>query len=149
MRFKRSTKFDKHIPPSEVFVGHLTAEGDIRIDGTVRGQVRTPGKVVVGPDARVEGDVLASEVVVAGELTGRVEAARRLRVLDGARFYADAVPGTILIEEGAEFRGTVRLRSRRPDGRVEEVTCFLPAREKSHVPSTTTADPTDAPVLRQ
>ena len=144
MRFKRSTKFDKHIPPSEVFVGHLTAEGDIRIDGTVRGQVRTPGKVVVGPDARVEGDVLASEVVVAGELTGRVEAARRLRVLDGARFYADAVPGTILIEEGAEFRGTVRLRSRRPDGRVEEVVCHLPGKRLRADTRLTGAPPKDA-----
>jgi len=141
--FRRPRQFSRHIRPGETYVGDLTADDDIRIDGIVRGRITTPRKVVIGPDARAEGALRASEVVVAGELIGTVEASARFHVLEGARVLADATAGTILIEDGADCRGTVRLRSRRPDGRVEEVVCHLPGKRLRADTRLTGAPPKD------
>ena len=140
MFHRRGKGFEKQVIPGETYVGELIAGGDVRIDGTVRGRVATPGKLVIGPGGRVDATVNAGEIVVAGELSGRVEATRRLHVLDGGRLYADAAAGMVVIEEGAECRGSVRLRSRRPDGRTEEVVCILPARRGGGAPTERVAE---------
>lgn len=120
-------------------MGDLTARGDIRVDGSVRGSVTSSRRVVIGPGGRVEGAIRARELVVAGEVRGEVNVAHRLHVLKGGRFLAEAAAGLILIEEGAECEGIVRLRSLRPDGTVEEVVCRLPATPSGDVRERITA----------
>lgn len=127
LRWRSTKRFEKHIAAGEVFVGDLTADGDIRIDGAVRGRITSPGRIVIGPGGQVEADVRASELVVAGELRGEAEATRRLHVLQGGRLFANAKAALLLVEEGAVCNGCVLLRTRRPDGNVEEVPCRLPA----------------------
>lgn len=147
--FRRNGEsFEKQVRAGEVYVGDLAADGDIRIDGTVRGRIITSSRLVVGPEGRVDGSIRAGEVVVAGEIRGTVEAAIRLHVLEGARLFADTFAGLLLIEEGAECRGSVRLRSLRPDGKVEEVVVTLPppqgagvTRQSSERPRPATAQP--------
>ena len=36
-------------------VGDLISEGDLRIDGTIEGNLKTPGKVVVGKSGMIKG----------------------------------------------------------------------------------------------
>ena len=51
-----------------VINGDIQSKSDIRIDGTLKGSVKTEGKLVVGSSGVVEGDVVCSNVDISGEI---------------------------------------------------------------------------------
>ena len=92
-------------------VGDLETEGTLRIDGTLRGCVRRADLVVIGPDATVEGDVVAREVVVGGAVLGNILAEERAEVQATAVVTGDITTGAILIHEGGAVRGRLLVRA--------------------------------------
>src|SRR5713226_3021992 len=63
------------------FKGILTFEGTVRIDGTVAGEIRSNGTIILGEHAVVEGDVSARTIVSGGTVTGNVMATERVHLL--------------------------------------------------------------------
>ena len=53
---------------------------DIRIDGTLKGSVKTEGKLVVGSSAVVEGDVVCSTVDISGEIKAKITVSQLLKL---------------------------------------------------------------------
>src|SRR2546423_14640531 len=51
-------------------VGDITAEGVVKIEGTVIGTVRAGRQVLVGKGGEVEGDVITREAIIGGEVRG-------------------------------------------------------------------------------
>jgi cytoskeletal protein CcmA (bactofilin family) len=87
-------------------VGNLRSSGDIQIEGTVEGDVRSQ-IVIVGETATVRGEVVAEEVVVHGRVVGRLRGVK-VRLTATARVEGDIVHKTIAIENGAHFEGSVQ-----------------------------------------
>jgi len=87
-------------------VGNLKSSGDIQIEGTVEGDVRSQ-IVIVGETATVRGEVVAEEVVVHGRVVGRLRGIK-VRLTATARVEGDIVHKTIAIENGAHFEGSVQ-----------------------------------------
>lgn len=87
-------------------VGNLKSSGDIQIEGTVEGDVRSQ-IVIVGETATVRGEVVAEEVVVHGRVVGRLRGVK-VRLSATARVEGDIVHKTIAIENGAHFEGSVQ-----------------------------------------
>ena len=54
--------------------GNLTVEGDVILEGTVRGDVSTKSTLVVCTTAVVEGNIAANHAEVAGRVNGTVQA---------------------------------------------------------------------------
>ena len=98
--------------------GTLTFERAVRIDGKFEGNVKSRGKLILGPTAQVDADVVVGELEVRGTFRGKVEAKDRLLIRDGGVVEANIVPGKLAIESGAIFRGN----------------CEMPAPEKSPQP---------------
>ncbi|HEY0971667.1 MAG TPA: polymer-forming cytoskeletal protein [Gemmatimonadales bacterium] len=92
-------------------VGDLETEGTLRIDGTLRGSIRSADLVILGAEARVEGDVTAREVIVAGAVLGNIEAAERTEVQASAVVTGDINTGAVLIHEGGAVRGRLLVRA--------------------------------------
>ncbi len=92
-------------------VGDLETDGTLRIDGTLRGSIRSADLVILGAEARVEGDVTAREVIVAGSVLGGIEAAERAEVQATAVVTGDINTGAILIHEGGAVRGRLLVRA--------------------------------------
>ena len=67
-----------------VYRGDLTFDGKVRIDGTLVGKVRCDDVVEIGPCGRVEGDIDAAQLLVAGSVSGRIEARERCTLLETA-----------------------------------------------------------------
>src|SRR5256885_2231584 len=55
-------------------VGDITAEGVVKIEGTVVGTVRAGRQVLVGKGGEVEGDVISREAIIGGEVRGSIRA---------------------------------------------------------------------------
>ena len=52
--------------------GDVKSGGDIRIDGTLTGNLNTKGKVVIGPTGKVKGEVICKNSEVAGLIEGKI-----------------------------------------------------------------------------
>lgn len=85
--------------------GELKARGDLRIEGRVKGSIRTEGEVVVAPRGIVDGDIEAREIHVGGRVTGNVVASEAARFMEGCQVDAEVRASVIQIQEGGVVNG--------------------------------------------
>jgi cytoskeletal protein CcmA (bactofilin family) len=83
--------------------GTLESEGDVRVEGQIRGDIRC-AHLVVGREATVSGDIVAEEAVVRGKVKGSIRA-NRVILQDSACVESDIYHKTLSIDEGASFDG--------------------------------------------
>jgi len=86
--------------------GELSAEGAFRIDGTIEGTVASRAQVVIGESGTVRGDVVGTDVVVAGQIIGNVRCSGHLEILAKGKVEGDIAAQSVRIETGGVFRGT-------------------------------------------
>ena len=86
--------------------GNLESDGDLQIDGTVEGDIKTQ-KLTVSGTAIVRGSIEAEVVTVSGQVTGQIKA-RHVTLSKSARVIADVTQERLHIEPGAYFEGNCR-----------------------------------------
>ena len=96
---------DVLLGPGAAFDGLVIFEGDVRVDGHLRGRIIGTGTLWVGKAGRVEARIEADEVVVAGEVVGEVRARRRIELRSTARVRAALDAPGLVLEEGSVFEG--------------------------------------------
>ena len=84
-----------------VWEGKLVCTGNVRIEGTLRGEVESDGTLFVAADAQVDGTVRARNVTLAGEIKGDLHCAERLEILPGGAARGEVDTGTLVVHEGA------------------------------------------------
>ena len=87
--------------------GELSSDGDVVVQGTVRGTVSSRDAVTIESGAVVEADVTASSVSLGGQVTGNVTANERVDLLPGGRLVGDVKAARLTIADGASFKGNV------------------------------------------
>jgi cytoskeletal protein CcmA (bactofilin family) len=102
------------------FKGSLSFEGTVRIDGTVEGEIRSSGTVILGEHAFIAGDVSAGTVVCGGRVTGNVMATERVQLLPSAVLHGDVIAPLVQIEEGVRFHGSCKAEGRAKRKSIEE-----------------------------
>ncbi|OLC06520.1 MAG: hypothetical protein AUH42_05485 [Gemmatimonadetes bacterium 13_1_40CM_70_11] len=90
-------------------VGDITAEGVVKIEGTVVGTVRAGRQVLVAKGGEVEGDVVAREAIIGGEVRGTVVAGERVEIQASSVVHGDITSKRLLVHEGGEINGVVRM----------------------------------------
>jgi cytoskeletal protein CcmA (bactofilin family) len=85
--------------------GNLKSDGDITIDGSINGEVKTKGTVNVGPNANIIANVKAKNVNVAGTVQGNIQATDRLNITETGRVFGDITTNVLNISSGAIFTG--------------------------------------------
>lgn len=97
------------IGPHAVFVGEISGEEDVLIEGRLEGKIRTDKKVTVGGTGDIQGDVLARSVVVAGRVEGQIQAQERAELLASAEVKGSVQAPKVVIAEGAKLQGSVAM----------------------------------------
>ncbi len=91
--------------------GEIHSEGDMRIDGRLKGNINISGKLVIGENGKVEGDVRCTNANVSGTLEGKVQVVELLSLAASARVMGDVITGKLSVEPGAEFTGSCSMGS--------------------------------------
>ncbi|NVK29070.1 MAG: polymer-forming cytoskeletal protein [Flavobacteriia bacterium] len=86
--------------------GDVKSNGDVRIDGVVKGNIKVTGKLVIGEKGKVEGEVVCSNATVSGLLKGKAEVKELLTMTATAVVQGDVITGKLSVEPGAELSGT-------------------------------------------
>ena len=89
--------------------GRLSFVSPTRIEGKLKGEVRSSDLIVVGPQGVVHATVRADKLVVMGEVRGEVLGASRIEVCAGGRLFGDVETQSFVIREGATFEGRSRM----------------------------------------
>tara|TARA_B100002051_G_C16383322_1_gene461602 strand:- start:150 stop:566 length:417 start_codon:yes stop_codon:yes gene_type:complete len=89
-----------------IITGDINSNGDLRIDGTLKGSVATEGKVVLGKNGVIEGDVVCNNADIAGEIKAKITVSQLLTLKSTAKLKGDIITNKLSIEPGAVFSGS-------------------------------------------
>lgn len=112
---KKSKLGESIIGAEALFEGVIQLRGDLRVDGTLVGDVDTPGSVLVGPNGTLDGNVRAATVYAAGIVRGDVNA-HKISVTRTGRILGDLTVVTLNTEDGAIVNGRIILHDGSDDG---------------------------------
>ncbi len=89
--------------------GNVIFSGGLRVDGEVRGNIRSEGgqdgTLVISEKASVEGEISVGHVVINGTVIGPVSASESLELLPSARVTGDVEYHQIEMQQGAVIQG--------------------------------------------
>ena len=89
-----------------IITGDVNSNGDLRRDGTLKGSVATEGKVVLGKNGVIEGDVVCNNADIAGEIKAKITVSQLLTLKSTAKLKGDIITNKLSIEPGAVFSGS-------------------------------------------
>ena len=99
--------------PGLMIKGELIGHEDLKLEGKIEGAISLGGhRLNVGSTAHIHADILAREVVVAGEVIGNVNAPDRIELKKGGPIVGDLTTNRLVIEDGAIFKGTIEIGRR-------------------------------------
>jgi cytoskeletal protein CcmA (bactofilin family) len=96
--------------------GDVKSSGDLRIDGTLNGNLNTKGKVVIGPTGRVNGEVICKNSEVSGTVEGKITVHQLLILKVTSKIFGDIVTSKLSIEPGAIFSGNCKMSDNETNG---------------------------------
>lgn len=85
--------------------GDITSNGDIRIDGTLQGNIHCSAKVVIGSNGMVAGDIGGQQADIMGKVTGTIRVKELLQLKGGCQVNGNLHAGKLQIEPSANFNG--------------------------------------------
>lgn len=85
--------------------GDITCNGDLRIDGTLIGNIAAKGKIVIGETGKIKGEVSCKNSDISGFVDGKIIVAELLSLKSTAKFIGDMATSRLAIEPGSKFTG--------------------------------------------
>lgn len=104
------------ISAGTTLTGDLQSEGDLRIDGTIRGNVTSSAKVIIGATGFVEGLVIGQQADIAGKVSGNIEVKELLQLREQCVVDGNIAAGKLQIEPTATFNGQCKMNSGSSNG---------------------------------
>jgi cytoskeletal protein CcmA (bactofilin family) len=85
--------------------GDLISNGDVRIDGTLIGNITGSAKVLIGQDGVVQGDIEGQQADIQGKVTGKLQIRELLNLRGDAIIRGNIYAGKLQIEPTVTFNG--------------------------------------------
>jgi len=109
-------KIDTIIGKESSFSGRITGKGLIRIDGTVDGEIVNKGDLIIGESGKLDADLKARNITIAGQYSGVLEAEGKLELKKTASAVGVFKANDLLIEEGAVISGNMEMKLKEGTG---------------------------------
>ena len=122
MKFKKQTSDEivSLLGEGVEISGELSFTHGLRVDGNVKGKVRSEATLVIGRTGRVEAEVAVRRATITGEMHGVIHASERVEIHKDGKVYGDLYTPCLIIEAGALFEGKCNMSeqtaSRVPEG---------------------------------
>ena len=124
----------KSSPPSIIsadlkIVGNMNSEGEIQVDGTIDGDIRTK-VLLVRKTAMIKGEIVAEKVYVHGSINGQVKA-HEVNLAKTAHVVGDILYEDLVVDAGAFLEGHCKHvveKKEQPDAEINVVGKDDPAR---------------------
>ncbi|WP_080903617.1 polymer-forming cytoskeletal protein [Parabacteroides sp. Marseille-P3160] len=94
-------------------IGNITTGTDFRIDGHIKGDVCSAGKIVIGSQGSILGNIQAENAEILGSAEGNIQIKEKLTLKASAVIKGELSTGIIEIEPGARFNGTCKMTEKK------------------------------------
>jgi cytoskeletal protein CcmA (bactofilin family) len=85
--------------------GDVSSNSDLRIDGTIIGNIHSSAKVVVGANGSVEGDISGNQADIIGKVKGNIKVKDLLQLRGDSSVTGNLQAGKLQVEPSATFNG--------------------------------------------
>jgi cytoskeletal protein CcmA (bactofilin family) len=96
--------------------GNLSGGGDLIIEGTVEGQISLKNHLTIEETGVVRADIEVERLTIKGEASGNIIASERVAIMANAKVMGDVKAPTVIVEDGAGFKGNIDMDVQLPDG---------------------------------
>lgn len=94
------------IAKGTTITGDIISDSDFRIEGTMQGNIKTPGKVVLGKTGIINGTLNAANADIEGKFSGKLMLTDTLSLRSSAFVEGEVEVGKLSVEPGATFSAT-------------------------------------------
>ncbi|MDG2275555.1 MAG: polymer-forming cytoskeletal protein [Flavobacteriaceae bacterium] len=98
------------VAKNTAIIGDIISEGDFRIDGTLEGNIKTKGRVIIGISGSVKGKIDAVNSDIEGKFSGDLLVQETLTIKATAIISGDVVIGKLSVEPGATFNASCSMK---------------------------------------
>ena len=87
--------------------GNFECKEDFLVEGTVEGNLRSEGLIVLGKESVVKGEVSAKEVAISGTIVGTVTCLERLEIFESAKIKGTIQAPVLKMASGAQINARI------------------------------------------
>lgn len=102
-----------------VVEGKVKATNDIRVDGSIKGDLICDAKVIIGPSGTVEGTIKCVNAVIEGRFDGQMQVKELLNIRESAKVTGEVSYGKLIVQSGAVISGTYEVAGEKSNGAVK------------------------------
>jgi len=89
--------------------GKIATDGNIRVDGDIKGDIISQNNVTVGESGQVNGQINANVITIGGKVVGTVTAREKLALESKGNLKGDILTKILVVEAGAKFDGNSKM----------------------------------------
>jgi len=89
--------------------GTVKFRNELLIDGEVEGKIDSTGRLTIGKNARIRGEIRTKSVIVEGTVDGNVTARERCELRAGSTMRGDIESPRLVVDEEATFFGSAKI----------------------------------------
>jgi cytoskeletal protein CcmA (bactofilin family) len=86
--------------------GDINSQGDLRLDGFLKGNLNIKGRVVIGKTGKVTGTITCKNAEINGSVEGKIYVSELLSLTETSNVKGDIVINKLNIQPGCKFTGT-------------------------------------------
>ena len=101
----RPMDYEVIISQNTAINGNISISGCTRIDGVIDGTLAVDSDLFIGESGNIRATVYAKNATISGQVTGNISCKERLELTSNAKVFGDIKCTTLIIAEGAIFRG--------------------------------------------
>lgn len=105
------------ISSGTMITGDVVCSGDLRIDGNIKGNVRSQAKVIVGKSGVIDGDINCRSIEIEGNVKANITVTDLMSLKETANLMGNICAGKLAIEPGANFAGNCKMQGMKGDVR--------------------------------
>ena len=102
---KSRAGMEENTSDATTIIGAIESNGDIRIDGTLKGNLNGKAKILIGTEGVVEGNMNANYADIQGKITGNIKVNDLLLLRGRAKIDGDIYAGKLQVEPTVSFNG--------------------------------------------
>ena len=85
--------------------GNMESSDNVRVEGKLKGTLKTKSKIVLGASGLIEGDIFARNAEIQGTVKGKIEVTDLLILGEGCKVHGDIITNKLEVRDGASFNG--------------------------------------------
>lgn len=89
--------------------GEVKGSHDVILYGEFKGKIKLSGVLLVGNTGTISGEIKAKQVIIEGDVQGKMSATERAEIREGGKYRGDMLAASIVVSEKALLEGNVKM----------------------------------------